>query len=51
MGVSLWAGYQLRSLLEPVTLRAKPFSFPVRPLLLIGAGLIGYQVVRRIQER
>lgn len=51
MGVSLWAGYQLRSVLEPVTLRAKPFAFPVKPILAVGAGLIGYQVVQRIRER
>jgi hypothetical protein len=46
MGMSLWAGYQLSPVLAPITLRAQPLPFPVKPVLAVGAALIAYQVLR-----
>jgi hypothetical protein len=44
---SVWLGYQLRRVLEPWTLRAQPFTFPVKPVLAIGAALVVFGMLRR----
>lgn len=44
---STWLGYQLRTLLAPLTLRARPLPFPVRLILAVGAAVTLILAARR----
>lgn len=50
-GVGVWAGYQLRPLLAPLTLRSRPLPAPVKLALAAGvAAVIFGQVRRRVED-
>ncbi len=51
MASSTWLGYQLRPLLAPLTLRAKPLPAPVKVGLAIGAGALFALAARRLWHR
>jgi hypothetical protein len=47
----IWLGYQLRPLLAPITLRAKPLPAPVKTALAIGAAAGAVLFARRVIDR
>jgi hypothetical protein len=47
MGSGLWLGHTCSRILEPVTLRSKPFAFPVKSVAAVVVGVVGVRLVRR----
>ena len=50
MGSGIWLGYQIRSLLASVTLRAELLSPPERAVVALGAVLAGVVTVRALRR-
>lgn len=49
-GVSAWAGYQLRPLLAPLTLRSRPLPAPVKLGLAAGVAAVVVAGIRRTKQ-
>lgn len=50
MGSGIWLGYQARSVLAPLTLRAEPLTSTERGVLTLGAVIAGVLTVRALRR-